>query len=185
VTSERKIKANRINAQASTGPRTAQGRARAARNAFRHGLSLPIHSDPALSEEVERLAREIAGPAPNGEVQELANEIAEAVIDLRRVRHARHRLLADALCNPYRDSRANMGQKAKLMCRLLRPNAPEMPELELQKLLTSTTEGPEKFATILLQELKELSALDRYERRALSRRRFAIRVLDEARTRSP
>jgi hypothetical protein len=34
---------------------------RSARNALRHGLSLPVYADQALSEEVEALAREIAG----------------------------------------------------------------------------------------------------------------------------
>jgi hypothetical protein len=63
LTSDHKVKANRANAQASTGPKTADGRARAARNALRHALSLPICSNPALSEEVETLAREIAGPS--------------------------------------------------------------------------------------------------------------------------
>jgi hypothetical protein len=38
VTSERKIRANRANARASTGPKTARGRSRAARNALRHAL---------------------------------------------------------------------------------------------------------------------------------------------------
>ena len=59
MTSDHKIKANRANAQASTGPKTADGRARVARNALRHALSLPVCSNPALSEEVETLAREI------------------------------------------------------------------------------------------------------------------------------
>jgi len=62
LTSECKIEANRANARASTGPKTAPGRTRAARNALRHGLSLPVCSGPVLSEEVETLAREIAGP---------------------------------------------------------------------------------------------------------------------------
>jgi hypothetical protein len=35
VTGTRKIEANRKNARASTGPKTAQGRARVARNALR------------------------------------------------------------------------------------------------------------------------------------------------------
>ena len=79
MTSEHKIKTNRANAQASTGPKTADGRARAARNALRHALSLPVCSNPALSEEVETLAREIAGPGANAETQDLARQVAEAL----------------------------------------------------------------------------------------------------------
>ena len=43
-----------------------------------------------MSEEVETLAREIAGADANAEIQDLARQIAEAQIDLRRVRYARH-----------------------------------------------------------------------------------------------
>ena len=100
MTSDHKITANRANAQASTGPKTADGRARAARNALRHALSLPVCSNPALSEEVETLAREIAGANANAETQALARQVAEAHIDLRRVRYARHKLLSDALADP-------------------------------------------------------------------------------------
>src|SRR5205823_8637148 len=94
LTSDRKIEANRANARASTGPRTVRGRTRAARNALRHGLSLPVCSDPALCEEVEALAGEIAGTGANAEIQELARHAAQAQIDLRRVRHARHQFLS-------------------------------------------------------------------------------------------
>ena len=41
--------------------------------------------------------------------------------------------------------------------------------------------GPEKLATILCQEIKKLRAMDRYERRARSRRKIAIREFDAAR----
>jgi hypothetical protein len=66
----------------------------------------------------------------------------------------------------------------------IRRNAPEISMEELERLLLSTPQGPHKFATILSQEAKQLLAMDRYERRALSRRKFAIRALDEARRRS-
>ena len=100
MTSERKSRANRANARASTGPKTTRGRSHTARNALRHALSLPVYSDPVLSEEVEALAREIIGTDSNPEIQEVARRIAEAHIDLRRVRHARHQILSQALIDP-------------------------------------------------------------------------------------
>ena len=181
MTSDHKIKANRANAQASTGPKTADGRARAARNALRHGLSLPVCSNPALSEEVETLAREIAGPDANAETQDLARQVAEAQIDLRRVRYARHKLLSDALTDPHYD---NWREKMAVLGSLLRKkNAPDLPVEDFAAFLKSMPQGPHKFATILSQEAKQLLAMDRYERRALSRRKSAIRAFDETRGR--
>jgi hypothetical protein len=146
LTSDRKIKANRKNARASTGPKTAQGRARAARNHFRHGLSLPVDSDPTWSEEVQALAREIAGTNANADIQDLALRVAEAHIDLRRIRHARHLLLSRALSDPYYDSRANTRDKVAVLRALLRKNAPDVPMGVVEKFLASSPEGPQKFA---------------------------------------
>ena len=178
MTSERKITANRANARASTGPRTTRGRARAARNALRHALSLPVCSIPALSEQVEVLARKIAGPGANAETQELARRVAEAQIDLRRVRYARHQFLSDTLSKEYYGSYANVRMKLKVLRALLRFIPPDMSS-ETLEFATSTPQGPDKLAAILLQERK-LLAMDRYERRALSRRKFAIRAFDAA-----
>jgi hypothetical protein len=197
VTSDRKIKANRANARASTGPQTTRGRARVARNALRHGLSLPVCSIPALSEEVEALASKIAGPGANAETQELARRVAEAQIDLRRVRSARHQFLCDTLSMENYESYANMRMKVKLvrmkvrllrmkvklLRALLRANPPDI-SMEALEFATSTPQGPDKLATILSGEAKKLLAMDRYERRALSRRKFAIRAFDAARRRS-
>lgn len=180
MTSDRKIKANRVNARASTGPCTVEGRTRSARNALRHGLSLPVCSDPALCEEVEALARDIAGTDASAEILELARRVAEAQIDLRRVRCARHKLLSDALGDRYYESRQSQLEKLRFIGRLARPNAPDIPLPVLERYLTSTPKGPQKFAIVLSQEAKRLLAMDRYERWALSRRKAAIQVFDGA-----
>jgi hypothetical protein len=51
---------------------------------------------------------------------------------------------------------------------------------DLEKSVQSTPEGPQKFATILSDMNTQLVAMDRYERRALSRRKFAVRAFDAA-----
>ena len=89
MTSSARIHANRANAQFSTGPKTSSGRTRSARNALRHGLTTPIVSVSSLVEEVEMLARRIAGAdATDPLVVLCAREVAEAQLELRRVRLA-------------------------------------------------------------------------------------------------
>jgi hypothetical protein len=147
MTSERKIKANRANARASTGPKTARGRAHAARSALRHGLSLSIYSIPTLSEEVEALAREIVGSDVDIERKELARRIAEAQIDLRRVRHIRHRLFSEALSDPDYQSAAIQRKKLAAIVRCLRASGPAAPVPDdVTEFVNSKPEGPHKFA---------------------------------------
>ena len=60
MTTERQIMANRANAQKSTGPKTAAGRLKSSRNAYRHGLSLPLRLDVATSAKADAIARALA-----------------------------------------------------------------------------------------------------------------------------
>ena len=115
MTSDRKTNANRANARVSTGPNTLHGRARSARNAFRHGLSLSIQSDQALGEEAQTLARQIAGPSASAQIQMLACRVAEAEVDLRRVRLARHQLVSQALSNLANASEVAMAAREKVV----------------------------------------------------------------------
>ena len=100
MTSERKITANRGNARASTGPKTPSGRARSGGNALRHGLNFPLLDDDRWAPEVEVLAARIAGEAAPAERLALAHKIAEARIELMRIRAYRRQMIDTA----YRDA---------------------------------------------------------------------------------
>jgi hypothetical protein len=88
------------------------------------------------------------------------------------------------MSEPYYQSRASMRDKVALMRALLRKNAPDVAMPAVMKFLTAIPEGPQKLATILAEDAKQLLAMDRYERRALSRRKFAVRAFDAARGRA-
>jgi hypothetical protein len=191
MTSARKAKANRANAKASTGPRTKQGKSKTAKNALWHGLSLSVLADPTCVTEIENMARKIAGQNPTLEIFERARRIAEAQIDLQRVRQARLNLLARFLSDPeYRPDKFFTTSKKLIsaIAGLLREQGPMAllpPELGLAVTdILHKPEGSEKFALILSDCMKQLIAMDRYERRALSRRKFALRAFDDLRRRA-
>jgi hypothetical protein len=176
VTSERKIEANRRNARASTGPKTVEGSARAAKNARRHGLSVPIRSNPILAQDAEQLAREIAGADAGAEIQESSRRLAEAEIDLHRIEEVCHQRIRQA----FNDASASSDSKAKLSRRSAK-RTNETPSGLLDGHLTSLSSRPQGVEKLVAMVAQAFVAIDRYERRALSRRKFAIRALDLAR----
>lgn len=87
MSTERQIKANRRNANLSSGPRSARGKSRSSRNARKHGLTLP----PA-TEAVTRWCRIIRGdiraypdPLSPNQVDRASFVLAEAEARLERV----------------------------------------------------------------------------------------------------
>jgi hypothetical protein len=61
---------------------------------------------------------------------------------------------------------------------LLRRGVPVPPDM--RDTILKRPQGPQKFALILADYTRELAAMDRYERRARSRRKGAIRAFDAA-----
>ncbi len=184
MTSARKLAANRANARHCTGPKTRRGKARASQNARRHGLNVSVLCDPALSKDVEVLAGKIVRESAGDDLIHLARCAAEALVELKQIRRARLQLLSDALSDPEWDSHANFRAKLGTVVRCARTMGPLTPMPDnLVEYIYSRPKGSEKFTMILADKLHELFVLDRYERRALSKRKCAIRSLDEARCR--
>lgn len=94
MTSTRQIDANRNNAKRSTGPKTEAGKARASRNALRHGLSrLAISDGPELAVLAGALVTGLDDTASSLEVR----DIARAKLALAQIRAARSGLLTELL----------------------------------------------------------------------------------------
>jgi hypothetical protein len=183
TTSLRRVQANRSNARASSGPKTIAGKARSARNARRHGLTVPVWAVPQLSAEAETLALELAGADADRELTVRARAVAEAELDLLRVRRARFEMLAEAwddpICVPLRQVAALRRVRALIQYERSLSSDEYLP-WSIRRAARGP-EGAEKFALILSNASHALTALDRYEKRALSRRKFAIRAFDDAR----
>jgi hypothetical protein len=127
MTSQRKIEANKRNAQKSSGPKTAEGKERVRLNALKHGLTattvvLPHEDAEAYQKRLETWTRELA---PRGDVGHYLTERAVRLswqLD-RADGHERARL-AERVNRLSRERKRAWKRNVKnVMCRLLNPPA--------------------------------------------------------------
>ena len=133
--SDQQVAANQKNAEKSTGPRSKAGREISRRNALRYGLATSIRADPAVHDDIEKLAKVLSLSDGIQGLCENARIAAEAQFDLQRIRRIRA-VLFETL---YFGKPAASDRLAKLT--------------------------------------NELAKLERYERRAFSRRKRALRLM--------
>jgi hypothetical protein len=107
VTSLKQIAANRRNATRSTGPVTAQGKARASGNARRHGLSVPVCRGSAVAAaDIGEFALQLVGASASRTEIDLARAAAEAQLELVRIRREKQLLLEVLMSVPSPDMQA-------------------------------------------------------------------------------
>jgi hypothetical protein len=184
----RSVIANRLNSQRSTGPKSIGGKARSAQNARRHGLAAGLDVDIA---ERDALAFKIAQSEADPVAFAVAQEIANADLELCRVRQACEEVFSTQPLAP--DSEPTDIQKlspkermllnkiriieksdtlTKNQFRVLEKLRSQLERLMHKNKITREREFLEKKTSQLLK-------LERYERRAQSRRRAAINKFDE------
>jgi hypothetical protein len=172
MASERQIAANRRNARNSTGPRSGAGKKRASGNAYRHGLSLNITSTAAYAKQLDDLVRKIAGDSKDAIMLERARAIAQAELDLARVRRAKVALIERASVFGELDPpQLTVTQMIQLVNAFERGRP--IPE-PIDASARMPSQEPDRSAEAVRRVLPELRKLDRYERRAAAQRERAV-----------
>jgi hypothetical protein len=198
MTSARKIAANRINAQKSSGPRSRVGKDRVSSNALRHGLAALKHLDAMRPRDIELMARAICGDDIDPLLFEQAQVIAETELVLRCVKAERIAVierLRDVTARPLAIRDDSMARaKARLLemdlaaaelermqARFDALTAEERTKLyeeydrELDELDSKPAPIEERDEVDAMREaMPDLERLARYERRGCSRRKRAI-----------
>ena len=174
MASERQIAANRRNAQKSTGPRSVEGKKRASRNAYRHGLAAGVGHSGKFSAEIDTLASEIAAAATgsavaaaDAEIFAFARSAAQAEINLARIRTAKAAIMSSLFSAP---SLPAAGVSHGAATDFIAISGSGEPLFERSPAPT-TASAP---YAALPRSLTELLIVDRYEHRATAHRNRAI-----------
>lgn len=151
MTTEPRISANRQNAAKSTGAKTASGKRRASGNALRHGLTSQAAANADL---IQSIAKALAGdPTLAAPAQAVPAQAAPAL---------------------------EVAQLEDLILRIRRAKAQAHTDAltRITSQASALTPREETDALALIAVAPDLLKFDEYERKAMSRRRKALRALE-------
>jgi hypothetical protein len=194
MSSQAQLAANRANARKGRGPRSAAGKTRASRNALRHGLAAISRYNRAYFPEIGRMASAYCeGDTDDPLLFEQALIIAESdiiLICLGAERFAAIERMRDPDAIPFSDSKASLARARARFAQAKRAYAQLVKAKQAKAGSTSDTgkasisaqknKGPHPPAQrdecdAMCRAAPDLRRLERYERRAASRRNRAIR----------
>jgi hypothetical protein len=198
--SAKKIAANRSNGLKGRGPRTKEGKAAASRNALRHGLSTISYRNPQFAREIEERAIALCEGDTNPRLLPYAIRVAEWDVVLRCVR--RERVAVIERCRDGKVVAQAKGDNSLALAKI-HSHRTKLAFAELEGMGVTfdncnalipehllTEEGSEErrrypplYAPVkerdevdaFCEAVPDLERLDRYERRALSARKRAMR----------
>ena len=147
-----------------------------------------------MPKNIHRLSAAIAGGEADPTLLNLSRQVAEAQLDILRIRQARTRILTEERFQKVdlkRSQGPHLPRRVYHSVNYGKPNTitnkkaltPEEKMQALENILNSIAEArlsPPSVKEMFIT-LKKLNSLERYERRALSRRNKALRVLDDYR----
>jgi hypothetical protein len=196
MATDKQLAANRANATKSTGPRSVAGKKRVSQNAVTHGLMIK-YSNPELARQLDERARQIASDVsdePDLAFGDLgaARTVAEAELELARVRRIQHALIErvsamGSLERPKdftnrKEMRAWYGATRRwIVGRGPKPLEP----VRINPADTMPSAEAARCAEAVRRALPELTKLWHYERRALARRNRGIKALVAGRSLEP
>lgn len=184
---KRAKQARRTNARKSSGPKTEAGKLRVSRNALTHGLSIPIGLLPNSRAAIERLAHiilESINLSKNDPTAWYAAcSFSEAHLDVERIRSLRSQALSRSIIQLIIPTQKDFRKLLSAAKRIEDDDeeADFVIEYSGERFVESNPPLPEKYRLIA----SLLQRLDRYERRALSRRKKALRLLSDLQRTGP
>jgi len=173
---------NKENAKKSTGPKSKEGKKISSQNARKLGLAVSIESEPEVLEQIRLLAQILAGPNPSKDQLTQARLAAQAQYEYMRACRIRNMIMQKIL-NKKRHGKSiidtsNFRGARKIIFNFLRKG--KSPDEIDALLMPQDITIDQNISAISLELIDQLSSTERYIKRALSKRKFALRALSQS-----